>query len=185
QSPANVERVQRATERLEARLGPSPHVSQPLEPAAQDGPVKEAGLIREARPASTAASAPSSTPSPASPPAHPNPPQSPQTVRSAAHGKPASPVSNSDAKAPPVPLPLTLPPAGAGAYQYRVRPRTLAMRLTPEVNASVVAQLHQGDIVLGLLVLPQGKWTAVEHRQGDQVQRGWVTTQWLVQVEPN
>jgi pilus assembly protein CpaC len=51
----------------------------------------------------------------------------------------------------------------------------LALRVTPDVNAPVVTNLAEGQVVVGLAQSAQGYWTAVE--AGGK--RGWAASQWL------
>jgi pilus assembly protein CpaC len=59
--------------------------------------------------------------------------------------------------------------------RHRVALVRLALRVTPDVNAPVLAQLTEGDIVTRLAEPPRGYWVAVQANG----QRGWVASQWL------
>ncbi len=81
------------------------------------------------------------------------------------------------------PRALILPPGNAQdptVRRFRVSLDGLALRITPDVNAEVLANLIAGDTVLGLPQAPRGAWTAVQFGEGEQGKRGWVATQWLV-----
>lgn len=78
---------------------------------------------------------------------------------------------------------LTLQPGSAqdpAARHYRVGLDGLALRITPDVNAEVLANLIAGDTVLALPQAPRGAWTAVQFGESGEGKRGWVATQWLV-----
>ena len=66
-------------------------------------------------------------------------------------------------------------PGDAALPFYRTTLPDLAMRVVPDVNAALVAQLREGEIVKRLPDPPQGYWVAVEARG----QKGWVASQWL------
>lgn len=77
----------------------------------------------------------------------------------------------------PVERDLTL--AGVAAQgRYAVLMNRLALRITPDVNASILQNLSQGQVVLGLSLSSRGGWTAID--AGGK--RGWVATQWLQPV---
>jgi pilus assembly protein CpaC len=61
------------------------------------------------------------------------------------------------------------------SQQFRVTMQRLALRVTPDVNAPVVTNLAEGQVVVGLAQSAQGYWTAVE--AGGK--RGWAASQWL------
>ncbi len=63
--------------------------------------------------------------------------------------------------------------------QYRVTLDGLALRMTPDVNADVLANLLAGDMVAALPQEPRGGWTAVQYGDGGGHKRGWVASQWL------
>lgn len=65
--------------------------------------------------------------------------------------------------------------------KYTVLMNRLALRITPDVNASVLQNLSQGHVVQGLRLPSRGGWTAVD--VGGE--RGWVATQWLQPVAPS
>lgn len=73
-----------------------------------------------------------------------------------------------------------LTPAEPGAAEpmlrYRVALDRLALRVTPDINAPVVAHLGVGQIVVPLPQAPRGAWRAVQAGS----QRGWVAAQWLM-----
>ena len=77
----------------------------------------------------------------------------------------------------PVERDLTL--AGVATQgKYAVLMNRLALRITPDVNASILQNLSQGQVVLGLSLSSRGGWTAID--AGGE--RGWVATQWLQPV---
>lgn len=80
--------------------------------------------------------------------------------------------------------PLTLAAAAADARKFRIAMDGLALRITPDMNAEIVARLSQGDTVAALNQSPRGGWTAVQLGDGDAGRRGWVASQWLVPVTP-
>jgi pilus assembly protein CpaC len=59
--------------------------------------------------------------------------------------------------------------------QFRVAMQRLALRVTPDINAPVVTNLAEGQVVVGLAQPAQGYWTAVEA----DGKRGWAASQWL------
>lgn len=69
---------------------------------------------------------------------------------------------------------------GGAAVQgrYAVLINRLALRITPDVNSSVLQSLSQGQVVQGLSLSARGGWTAID--AGGE--RGWVATQWLQPV---
>lgn len=75
---------------------------------------------------------------------------------------------------------LTLGQPGANAPMYRVAKGGLVLRLTPDVNAGVVARPAAGDLVVGLPYPTRGGWSAVQYGEGDGARRGWITSQWLL-----
>lgn len=72
---------------------------------------------------------------------------------------------------------LTL--AGAAVQgRFAVLINRLALRITPDMNSSVLQNLSQGQVVQGLNLSARGGWTAID--AGGE--RGWVATQWLQPV---
>jgi pilus assembly protein CpaC len=65
--------------------------------------------------------------------------------------------------------------------KYTVLMNRLALRITPDINASILQNLSQGQVVQGLRLSSRGAWTAVD--AGGE--RGWVATQWLQPVASN
>ncbi|MGQ0709919.1 MAG: pilus assembly protein N-terminal domain-containing protein [Rhodoferax sp.] len=59
--------------------------------------------------------------------------------------------------------------------RFRVTLERLAMRVTPDVNAPVVQNLAEGQVVDALPQTPHNNWTAVQF----EGKSGWVATQWL------
>jgi pilus assembly protein CpaC len=186
-----VDRVQRTQERLEERLGPSPHLTNPLQPGANPGRLdRKHGAVPAAPQGAIAAAAPS----PASPapvvmaqPANAAPVESvqlaaaPLAARNATSFKHAPQAETATRGAPvnrPVsaaaPRDLTLG-AGAASREYIVGLDRLALRVTPDINAPVLRNLPAGQHVSALFTEARGPWTAVEV----QGQRGWVATKWL------
>ena len=80
-----------------------------------------------------------------------------------------------DANAVTVDRSSALPGSGP-TPRFRVLLGGLAMRVAPEVNASLITKLDYGRVVDGLPEQSQGYWTAVEV----DGKRGWVATQWLL-----
>jgi pilus assembly protein CpaC len=72
------------------------------------------------------------------------------------------------------PVSLTLASADAGP-QYAVLLNQLALRVTPDINAPVLANLAEGQVVRSLALEPRGAWSAVEA----DGKRGWVASLWL------
>lgn len=71
------------------------------------------------------------------------------------------------------------PDASAGTEpgeRYRVALDRLALRVTPDINAPVVAHVGVGQVVTALPQEPRGAWRAVQHG----LHTGWVAAQWLV-----
>ncbi len=66
--------------------------------------------------------------------------------------------------------------AGPALMKYRVAMNGLALRLTPDINAPIVAMLPEGLVVDALPQVPRGYWVAVQ----SDGQRGWVAAQWLI-----
>lgn len=62
----------------------------------------------------------------------------------------------------------------------RVQSEALALRITPDVNATVVWRAQRGDVVRRLNLPPQGAWLPVQIGAGPTGRRGWVLAQWLV-----
>ncbi|HEY9106868.1 MAG TPA: pilus assembly protein N-terminal domain-containing protein [Roseateles sp.] len=62
----------------------------------------------------------------------------------------------------------------------RVQSEALALRITPDVNATVVWRAQRGDVVRRLNLPPQGAWLPVQIGAGPTGKRGWVLAQWLV-----
>jgi pilus assembly protein CpaC len=79
---------------------------------------------------------------------------------------------------------LTLSAAAIDARRYRVAMDGLALRITPDINAEIVARLISGDTVAALSQPPRGGWTADQLDAGDTSHRGWVASQWLIPVTP-
>ena len=89
--------------------------------------------------------------------------------------------------APPersVPRALTLDGPGPGARVYKVARNGLPLRITPDVNAEVVARPEVGDLALALPHEPRGGWTAVQLGDGASAPRGWMSSQWLIPAIP-
>jgi pilus assembly protein CpaC len=63
----------------------------------------------------------------------------------------------------------------ASSGHFKVTLHHLALRVTPDINAPVVAKLDEGEIVVGLAQPAQGHWIAVD--AGGK--RGWAPSQWL------
>jgi len=166
-SPGLVDRIDRTTERLEQTMGPTPYLSDPLQPGARYE----------------------------KPDAVPPPPPPPPPV--------AAPVEQMfDAEraiypAPVSALPVSTPVStasvalarndnpfqnGAKAQQYRVRLDKLPLRAAPNVNAGVVIDLAEGDVVEGSSAALRETWMPVRYRSGASRLRGWVATQWLEPV---
>jgi pilus assembly protein CpaC len=82
----------------------------------------------------------------------------------------------------PRPVLLAASQAGpdAAARQFRVQAQSLALRVTPDVNAGAVATLLQGDVVSAVDGAEQGLWMGVQTGTGDDAKRGWVPTLWLL-----
>lgn len=99
----------------------------------------------------------------------------------AQRGKPAAlPV----AEAAPLPVtasahPATLPPG----QRFLVGLDGLALRITPDINAGVLAKLRMGEMVTALPQAQRGAWTAILVGEGAKARRGWVGTQWLLPLE--
>ncbi len=92
------------------------------------------------------------------------------------------PLSMSPERAEPKALTLDAP--GANARVYKVARDGLALRVTPDVNAEVVARPAAGAIALALPHTPRGGWTAVQIGDGATAQRGWIASQWLMPETP-
>jgi len=60
----------------------------------------------------------------------------------------------------------------------------LAIRMTADINAEVIARPAPGDLVVGLPHPTRGGWTAVQYGQGKAARRGWFSSQWLIPVTP-
>lgn len=84
--------------------------------------------------------------------------------------KPLSAVSTSDMAAPAKPA-----PAQTATARYRVALPKLALRVSPDVNAMVLAQVPEGTVVEQSDQPAQGAWMPV--RYGER--QGWVASQWL------
>jgi pilus assembly protein CpaC len=193
-TPGIVDRVQQANERLDQQLGPRPHLSEPLQPGRDPGrpdlpqPPRDAELgASGASGASGAAGTDDAQPSRLSP-----------SLRSGAgsgsgggsggglgnrSGRESGAASRTVGMALAQPVAaaamLTLASAAAGS-PYTVVPDSLAMRVTPDVNAPAMATLARGDLVLSLALPARGGWTAVQAAG----RRGWVSSQWLQPVAP-
>ena len=83
-----------------------------------------------------------------------------------------------------LPKALTLSPPAANARLYKVAANGLALRITPDVNAEVVARPAAGDTVLALPHAPRGGWSAVQLGDAAAAPRGWLPSQWLVPALP-
>lgn len=70
----------------------------------------------------------------------------------------------------------------APPQRYRVQLAGLALRLTPDINAGIVARCRHGDQVVALAQTTQAGWTAVEYGSGSDAKRGWVATEWLIPI---
>jgi pilus assembly protein CpaC len=64
---------------------------------------------------------------------------------------------------------------GQPLRHYRVMLERVALRVTPDVNAPVVQNLAQGQLVEALPQAPRGHWIAVQV----DGKRGWAASQWL------
>jgi pilus assembly protein CpaC len=71
--------------------------------------------------------------------------------------------------------PAALDDSSRLSTQFRVTLDRLALRVIPDVNAAVVANLSAGEIVTALAQPARGHWVAVE--AGGK--RGWAASQWL------
>jgi pilus assembly protein CpaC len=78
----------------------------------------------------------------------------------------------------PLAKPLTIFTADTDK-EYVVLAKSLALRLTPDINAPALANLLQGQAVRGLRLEPRGIWRAIEA----DGKRGWASTQWLQPVK--
>lgn len=76
-------------------------------------------------------------------------------------------------------LPGTVNPTSTGPRTYRVKLNNLALRLTPDNNAPLLAQLREGTTLIAVPYGQRGAWTAVQWDDGTQRRSGWVNTQWL------
>lgn len=139
-SPGLVDRVERATQKLQDNLGRAPYLSDPVQPG--HNPAQ----------------------SNAAPPA-------PETTAAMSAAPPAA-IADAPARAPVTVL--AMPPAADG-QRFRVRAARLTLRLTPDINAPVVAFLPEDTPLQALPQPPKGNWLAV--RAG--AQRGWVDAAWI------
>jgi pilus assembly protein CpaC len=71
--------------------------------------------------------------------------------------------------------PVTVSTDGTGPQHYRVALERMALRVTPDVNAPIVQNLSEGQLVVALPQAPRGYWIAIQ--AGDV--RGWAASQWL------
>lgn len=177
-----VDRVQRTQERLEERLGPPPHLTNPLQPGANPGRLdRKHGAAPAAAPAVAAAG---TAPAPA---LQPVPVGSVQLATAPLGATSATPfkqpphaeaatrgVAVNQPVAAAAPRDLTLG-AGPVGGEFIVALDRLALRVTPDINAPVLRNLPAGQHVSALSAQARGPWTAVEV----QGQRGWVATKWL------
>lgn len=147
-SPGVVDRVQKTQERLQDRLGTPPYLTEPLQPARNPGRLDTGQAPVKPEPA---------VPTPVVPA---------QAVPLAPTLAQPSPSSH--------PISLTLAAADTGP-QYAVLLNQLAMRVTPDINAPVLVNLAEGQVVRGLALEPRGAWSAVDA----DGKRGWVATLWL------
>lgn len=147
-SPGVVDRVQKTQERLQDRLGTPPYLTDPLQPARNPGRMDTGLAPKTSEPVVLAPVVPAQAVPLAGPLAEPSP---------ASH-----------------PISLTLASADTGT-QYAVLLNQLAMRVTPDINAPVLANLAEGQVVRGLALESRGAWSAVDA----DGKRGWVATLWL------
>ena len=65
--------------------------------------------------------------------------------------------------------------------RYQVLLDGLALRVSPDINATVVVQLNRGSVLEALPESQQGYWTAVQVAG----RRGWVPAQWILPISPS
>lgn len=108
-----------------------------------------------------------------------------------AHSNTASPVS--DAAATPIadttpvaapavlaaqPVTANPKPTGATGQRYRVKAEYLSLRVSPDLNAAIVARLPGGTLLEALPQPNKGNWLPVQ----SGARRGWVDAAWIEPV---
>lgn len=140
-SPSMIERIDRATERLEQRMGPSPHLSDPLRPRAGRERPDAQGLAMAtdagAAAAPVAIPATDSTPRTAAPPAFASSPAS-------SPAQAAAPSSNGGIDADTAALPS--PRSAGGSLLTVVMPGTV-LRAQPATDGAALLTLDRGATV--------------------------------------
>jgi pilus assembly protein CpaC len=149
-SPGLVDRIERTTQKLQGNLGRTPYLSDPIQP--------------ERDPAR------SDEPSPVS-----GAPATNAEAPSAATNQPVSAASAVAALHSPQSITANARPEGQPGKRYRVKASSLALRVTPDVNAPIVRYLAGDTVLEGLPQPVKGNWIPVQAGE----LRGWVAAQWL------
>jgi len=204
-SPGLVDRVEKAKQRLEERMGSQPYVSDPLQPGrdlAQPG--QPVALVAPPEPLPPPAPPPPASvtnpdlellggvldPPPAAADVESDSPQTVAIAMPADSSEGQTKRDDQDVRSPRSASPetavsamqaVTARPSGGvvDGRKYRVTGKQLALRVSPDINAYVVDRMPKDAIVESLSERRSGSWVAIQYQQ----QWGWAAMEYLDSVE--